>query len=367
VNRFVLAVPLALSLAVAPAATRAQNPADTSITVRFGGFVDGYYAYDWGRPTALDRSFTTQPARHNEFNVNLAHVEAVVSGGRVRGRLALQAGTSVQSNYAAEPTLGSLSGPDLARLLQEAYAGYQVSSSLWVDAGIFFSNMGMESWISAQNPTYTRSLVADFSPYYSSGVRAIWQATPRLSARLDLVNGWQNISETNFDKGAGARLDFAATPAVTVSYYNFIGNEIGSQLRFFNGIGVSGNVTNTVRVLGQLDFGTQENADEDEDGSTWWGFTIVGRWQATPGAALVARVEGFDDEDEVIIATGGGVPAFSAFGGSLGLDVALHPRVLWRTEVRMLRGDDDIFPDQDELGGLGRSNTFAVSSLAVTF
>ena len=47
-------------------------------------------------PAAL---FTTQPARHNEFNVNLAFVEAKLDGQRVARPLALQAGTSVQSNY----------------------------------------------------------------------------------------------------------------------------------------------------------------------------------------------------------------------------------------------------------------------------
>src|SRR5512145_2687701 len=89
-------------LATPPAIGAQGTPADTAIQVAFGGFVDTYYAYDIGRPPTLDRSFTdgatfaTQPARHNEFNVNLAYVEAILSGGRLRGRLALQAGTSVQ-------------------------------------------------------------------------------------------------------------------------------------------------------------------------------------------------------------------------------------------------------------------------------
>ena len=126
----------ALALLASPAAALAQGaPPDTSFRVTFGGFVDTYYAYDFGTPPTLDRSFsggatfTTQPARHNEFNVNLAYVEALVSAHRIRGRLALQAGTSVQSNYGAEPTVGVISGPSLSRLLQEAYAGYQVTPS----------------------------------------------------------------------------------------------------------------------------------------------------------------------------------------------------------------------------------------------
>jgi hypothetical protein len=45
-------------------------------------------------------------------------VETKLDGPRIRGRLALQAGTSVQSNYAAAPRIGLVSGPDLARLIQ---------------------------------------------------------------------------------------------------------------------------------------------------------------------------------------------------------------------------------------------------------
>ena len=98
---------IALTLAAClPMAAGAQSvaPGDTSIRVTFGAFVDGYFAWDFGRPASFDRSFaggtpfTTQPARHDEFNVNLAYVEAKVDGSSVRGRLAFQTGTSVQSN-----------------------------------------------------------------------------------------------------------------------------------------------------------------------------------------------------------------------------------------------------------------------------
>src|SRR6185503_900940 len=109
---------------------------------------------------------------------------------------------------------GVVSGPILSRMLQEAYAGYQVTPSLWVDGVIFYAHMGMESWASKDNPIYTRSMTAEYSPYYSSGVRAIWAATPKLTAHLHLVNGWQNISETNTDKGIGLRLDYAASSAL---------------------------------------------------------------------------------------------------------------------------------------------------------
>jgi hypothetical protein len=89
--------------AVAADSVHARQFTDTTTRVTFGGFVDAYYAWDSSRPATRDRSFaggalfTTQPARHNEFNVNLAFLDAKLEAPRVHGRLAVQFGTSVVS------------------------------------------------------------------------------------------------------------------------------------------------------------------------------------------------------------------------------------------------------------------------------
>lgn len=360
---------LALALALATIAMRgslawAQASADTAVTVKFGAFVDGYYAYDFNRPNAIDRAFTTQAARHNEFNVNLAQVEAVLSGARVRGRLAVQFGTSVQSNYAGEPRVGAYSGGDVSRFIQEAVVGVKLSPRLWIDGGIFLSHIGSESWISRDNLTYTRSLIAEFSPYYQSGVKLSWQATPSLSAQLDVVNGWQNVSETNSSKAVGARLDWTASPMVTLSAYNLVGNEapdsVDAQLRIFQGASVRVVPTERLTLVGSFDFGTQDLAGET---GRWYGTSIIAHLQASPRTALVARVERYADPKQVIVVTGGN-HAFGASGASVGIDVTPAPRVLWRSELRTLAGRDAVFPARD---GVKDGDTFLVSSLALTF
>lgn len=350
----------------------AQAPADTAATLTVGGFVDGYYAWDIGRPATRDRSFaggalfTTQPARHNEFNINLAYLELKVAGAAVRGRLALQTGTSVQSNYAGEPTTGTVAGPTLVRLIQEAVVGVKIGETVWVDGGIFFSHMGMEGWVSRDNPTYSRSLVADYSPYYQSGVKVTWTPSGALTAQLDVVNGWQNISENNSGKGVGARFDWTPRAGATLSYYNFFSDEDGAQLRTFNGVGAKV-VLGAWTFMGQADAGSQ--AHQVGAPSDWYGLMALARRQVSRRAALVARVERFVDDDQVVLATGtvGSTPnpAFHGSGFSLGLDVASTPRALWRTEVRGFLNNHAVFP-----GGTGAPRSdggFAVTSLAVTF
>jgi hypothetical protein len=366
----------AIALLLVASAVRAQaTAADTTIKVIWGAFVDGYYAWDFQRPATFDRSFaggtsfTTQPARHNEFNVNLAYIEVRADGQRVRGRLALQTGTSVQSNYSGEPTNGQVSGPSLSRLVQEAVAGIKIADNVWIDGGIFFSHLGMEGWVSRDNLTYTRSLVGDYSPYYQSGAKITWAATPKLTAQLDVVNGWQNISENNAGKGVGARLDFALSPNTTLSYYNLVSQEAGTKLRLFNGVGTKATVGRTT-LLGEADIGRQDDSDGNRGAAVWYGFTAVARVQLTPIFAAVARAERFDDPHQVIIGTGSfdSAPngAFQGNGGSVGLDWMLQSHVMWRTELRGFQNAHAVFPN----GATGRRSThdgFVVTSLALTF
>lgn len=373
------AVRLFVMVSTAPTPGAAQaTPPDTSLRVTVGAFVDSYYAWDTGRPPSFDRSFaggapfTTQPARHNEFNVNLAYIEAVVQGARVRGRLALQAGTSVQSNYVGEPATGAVSGASLARHIQEAVVGYRVADHMWIDGGIFFSNMGMESWVSRDNPTYTRSLVAEYSPYYSSGVKLTWAATPSITARVDIANGWQNIAENNEGKAAGVRLDYALTPTTTLTYYNFLSSEAGTRLRTFNGVGarVAGDAWT---LLGEVDVGTQSRG-AGVGRSHWVNTALIARYQATQYVRVSSRGEYTADPDQVVISTGSRVeggrdmrnPPVQALGASLGIDVQPPSRLLWRTEVRGWRNRGAVFPD-GQRERPRHASVVVVSSLALSF
>jgi hypothetical protein len=340
---------------------------DTTRTVTWNAFVDTYYAWDFNRPSNFDRAFTTQPARHNEFNVNLAHVEVKVTAPRMRGRVALQAGTSVQSNYAGEPRVGSISGPELARHIQEAVVGVRAGERIWIDEGVYLSHIGQESWISRDNPTYSRSLIADYSPYYETGVKATWTASGKLTAQLHILNGWQNISETNSSKALGVRLDYAATPRVALGYANFIGNEapdtVPSRLRVFNEVFAF--VTHDpVNVWVTFDYGMQRRAPAAGN-SRWYGGAAIARLKINPTVAVSGRLERYVDPDGVMVTTG--TPnAFRVSGGSLGVDVAPVPDVLWRLEVRGYAARDPIFPTHVG-AGFSERDGFVVSSLALTF
>ena len=335
---------------------------DASPKITFGAFVDTYYAYDFERPATRDRAYTTQPARHNEFNINLAFVEAKIFDERVRGRLALQTGTSVNLNYAAEAN-----NRELAQLIQEGVVGYRLADNLWIDAGIYLSHIGLESWISRDNWTYTRSLCSDFSPYYQTGVKATLQASSRFTLQFHILNGWQNIAETNNGKAVGLQAAFTPSENISLTYNNFIGNKqsdsLASRTRFFNDVVLKFSLSPSFQIAGMFDLGLEEKA-AGSGNSTWYAAMFLGRFQATSSLVLTGRFEYYSDKDQVIVKTG--TPdGFQIYGGSITADVVVAPNLLWRFEGRLLSSKDRIYPTYDS-AKLSERNGLLVTSLALT-
>jgi hypothetical protein len=354
-GRFIL---LAVAVLLIPVGAAGQDAA----TVRFDGFVDFYYAYDFNRPLDRNRSFTTQPLRHNEFNLNFGFVRGQYTADRVRASMALATGTYMQSNYAAEP--------ELFRILYEAYAGVNLGNSVWLDAGIMPSHIGFEGAISAAQWNYSRSLMAEYSPYYESGVKLTFQAAPSVSVALLAINGWQNIHETNNGKSAGLQIQVKASDKVLLNYSNYIGNEAAdaegqedseSQLRFFNNSYASFALTEQLSIAAVFDVGLQQRDVADD--ATWWTGALLARMSASDKWNIGLRAEHYNDPDEVIVATGTG-DGFVTTSGSINLDYRPVQPVLLRLEGRLFRSRDEVWPTRT---GLGKNGGFLVSSMAITF
>lgn len=337
----------------------------SAATVKFGAFVDTYFAHDFNRPGPQDRTYTTQPLRHSEMNVNMAYVEAVYDLEKVRGRFALQAGTSVLANYSGEPSTTAGQGL-IQRHIQEAYAGYRVSDRLTIDAGIFLSHIGLESFISKDNWTYTRSLLADYSPYYQAGVRVSYAASEKLAAQINILNGWQNIAETNEDKALGLQLAYTPNSDWSIVYNNFVGY-VNSQ-RIYHDLILKWNVSERFQIAGALDYGQQKQGDNSY--KDWHGFSLIGRQKLGDTTYVALRVERLRDPNMLNVGASS-IPLFAPTtngfqvdGASVTVDCHLSSQLMWRNEIRGLWSLDPIFPMENDVS---QRTVFYVSSLGLTF
>lgn len=324
------------------------------------GFLDTYYAYDFNNPKDRDRSYTTQPSRHNEFNINLAYIDVELKGSEKRGRLALQYGTSVDSNYVGEPNKN-------IQVIQEGYVGFKLAEKLWMDAGIFFSHIGHESFISKYNINYTRSMNADNVPYYQTGVRFEYKINERESFQLQILNGWQRINENNSGKAWGTQYKKTLNDSSTFTYNTFFGDELQtsakSRFRTYHNFMLEFKFSERLLAQYSLDVGTQ--AQKNENGiDTWYATSLMLGQKLNGKSRLGCRLEYYLDKDQANVITNT-LHGFQVFSASTNFDRDIARETVWRTELRAFSSRDKIFQGSNEQ--LKKLNSLLVTSISTSF
>ncbi len=335
---------------------QAENPILKDL--KWGAFLDTYYAMDFNRPKDQDREYTTQPVRSEEFNINLAHLEVSLKTEKTRGRLALQYGNSVTKNYSAEPAD--------SKIFQEAYIGKKIGEKTWIDAGIFFGSIGIESWISRDNITYTRSLISEYTPYYASGVRLEHALDTKQTIQLQLLNGWQNISENNTGKAVAFQYKNMVNEKTTFVYNNFFGDEevvsTAPRFRSYHNFVFDYLISEKWRFLSGFDFGHQ--SQQENDGVDSWYATSLNLKQTLDSMnSLTYRVEYFNDPHQANVVTNT-ANGFEVFSSSVNYDYKFDEYTMWRTELRGFYSKDNIYPTGSKY--FNRLDGFLVTSLSLS-
>ncbi|WP_375415908.1 porin [uncultured Hymenobacter sp.] len=342
-------LPLAAAAQTAPAPTRDSLALPDPLS--YYGFVDAYYGYDFRADNGQERpGFLYSHDRQNEFTVNQALIGVRYDDDRVRGALGLHAGSYVVANYAAEEPV--------FRHIYEAYAGFRPFEKAWLDVGIFGSHIGFESAISKDNWTLTRSLMAENSPYYEAGARLTYELGPtpytyqtgsRLTLTALVLNGWQNIRETNQAKALGTQIQWRPNAKVLVNSSTFYGNEQPPgetrRRRYFHDFYLTYAATDRLSLALVFDVGKQQSETRAR-ADTWHAGAALLRYKLADGLGAILRAEYYSAERGVIINSirpRGGAADFRVAGGSLGLDYQPGRNVLVRLESRTLYGASGIF------------------------
>lgn len=341
----------------------AQDSTEYNKTITWSFFADVYYAYDFSNPENHKKpSFLYNHNRHNEVNINLALVRISFNKERIRSNAGLMVGTYPQYNLAAEP--------ELLRLIYEANIGLKISpkKDLWIDAGIFSSHIGFESAISKDNWTLTRSIAAENSPYYETGVKLTYRNPSKKILISGLVlNGWQHIRRPDYNNtpAFGTQLTLLPGNNIIFNWSTFIGNDkpdSARQMRFFNNFYSIINLNKNFGVIAGFDIGWQDRLNADNK-DAWYTPILILKYIPNEKWAMAARGEYYSDRKGVIISTG--TPnGFKTWGISVNVDRKIFEGVRWRAEFRKLRSKDPIFFKDN----FYKKNHIAITtSLAITF
>jgi hypothetical protein len=364
-----------------PVDTLPGKQVESAPALSFSTFIDTYYTYDFFRPKpgSNPHGYAGDPGntrpfwnynhnKVNEFNINLALIQVRYTGNTVRGGISLQVGTYPQYNYAAEQ--------GLLKNVFEAYAGLKLVKGVWLDAGIFPSHIGLESAISKDNWTLTRSLAAENTPYYEAGAKLTIETSTKLKVVILVLNGWQNIQETadNTNKALGTQLQWQLSDNILLNSSTFFGNEkpdSTAQYRIFHNFYGTFQLSPRFSLATVFDIGS-EARPAGQDGRDWWFYPgLIARYQFSDKLALNGRLEHYNDRNGVIIPVRNGsgapsAPGFQISSASLGLDYFPTSQVMLRIEGRGFYSKSaDVFNDSQ--GNAIHTNAILTTSLAVGF
>lgn len=192
-------------------------------------YLDVHYAFSFNRPKDHTLTGSASAGRHNEFQLNLASVGLDWNYKNVIGRLSFQYGTelNIVQDLDGSVARGRTLTTQNLRYIRESTLGYHfdVDHGLNVEAGIFMSYIGLESYLLAENWNYHRSMVCEFTPFYFQGMRV--QYFPRRNLKIEpwLMNGFQTYGKWNEAPSAGFATRWTPTEWLGLTLNTYVGTD----------------------------------------------------------------------------------------------------------------------------------------------
>lgn len=332
---------------------------DKELKTTFSGFLETYYAYDFNTPNSEQKlPFMYNYNRHNEFNINIGLLRAKVEYDNAYAIVSLQSGTYVEDNYANEKI----------KYVNEAYVGlyFDQSKKQSIEVGILPSYIGFESATTASNLTLTRSLLAENSPYFMTGIKYNYKPSDKWNFAALLTNGWQRINKPQKDvlPSFGTQIVYKSNANSTLNWSTFIGKEfngIDFTMRYFSNLYYDKKWNDKWRTILGFDYGLQDLSSTNNPSASWLSPIIVAQYSINSKWQTAFRTEYYQDEKNVIIDTN---DEFKTLGFSLNFDYLPNSKVKLRTEARYFQSQEKVFVKNDSLID---NNFFVTTSLSFEF
>lgn len=201
--------------------------------------VDANYTHSFNDPIDNTVVGSTALARNNEMEVSAAHLGGDFFYKGARGHIVTQFGTrsTVIPRNDYSPYKGQYQLADAYRYLAEANAGYHfnILHGINIDAGMFMSYIGLNSYYQVENWEYQASFTSDNTPWFFNGIRLQIFPTKKLKIEPWIINGWQSYGMFNRQPGVGGNITWCPNENIkllTNDYYGADAALIPNRKRF---------------------------------------------------------------------------------------------------------------------------------------
>lgn len=191
--------------------------------------VDVNYTYSFNNPNDNTVVGSTALSRNNEVQLSALHFGGDFSYKGARARFMTQFGTRsiVVPRNDYSPYRGQYQLANVYRYLSEAYAGYQINAlhGINIDAGLFMSYIGLNSFYQAENWEYQASFTSDNTPWFFNGLRV--QIFPSKTLKIEpwIINGWQSYGKFNSMPGFGGNITWMPNSDIKLLTNNYFGTD----------------------------------------------------------------------------------------------------------------------------------------------
>ncbi|MDT3776297.1 outer membrane beta-barrel protein [Nitrospira sp. MA-1] len=274
----------------------------------YGGFVDLGYSQDFNYPdNHLFRNRGTTP-RVNELELNMggAYIMKSATEQSRWGAELLGQGGQDSKDFGFGTNLPHVPGSDVWRHFGRANLSYlaPVGNGLTIQAGLFNSFIGYESLYAKDNFNYTRSWVADYSPYLMFGANAVYPVNDRWTGAVFIINEYFHLQDANNLPSYGAQTIYKPGEPWTIKETVYYGpDQSNTSLefwRFFSDTIVEWK-SKKVTIAGQYQIGTQKNATvAGNPRLMYMGAALHMRWHLKKSWFLALRPELYSDPNGLI-------------------------------------------------------------------
>lgn len=327
------------------------------------GYTEAYFVTDFNKTQKGERQpFYYNYNRNNQLQFNQSSLKFNISSPKIEMNLALHGGTYVQDNYAAESKF--------SKHILEANINFALNDkkTIYLTAGIIPSHIGFESSVAFDNWNLTRSLLAEQSPYYETGLKFTYKPNQKYEFATLFLNGWQKINPLNLKavRSFGTQFKYIPNAKVNFNWSLYAGSESRvalSDFRIFNNFYSQLNLNKRWRMLAGFDFGLQQKYQQADEYNFWCSPILITQFSFNEKLKAAVRFEHYQDKENVIVAIANNAP-FVVSGLSFNADYFIMPNLLCRMELRGLYSSSNIF--QSDVSQIS-NNRFFATSLAYKF